>query len=92
MMNIGDKVTAVFMPVRRDDLNDGVEYFIGKQFEWRAAWVIESGPYEGQLAMQCMEMAGPPLWVPLCDLALYTKKQIQNECKTVAAHIEGKGE
>ena len=71
-----DKVTAVYRPLRIDDLRPGVAEWIGHSFEWEAMWVIEDGPYEGQWAMG-MDRLGlrdrgeevPPFyWCPLCDL------------------------
>lgn len=64
-----DRFIATFQPQRTDDLKPGADRIIGTRCEWEAAYVIEEGPYEGQMA--CMPILGsaPFAWAPACDLA-----------------------
>lgn len=63
-----DRFIATFQPERTDDLKPGAEHYIGQRCEWEAAYVIEEGPYEGQMA--CMPVFDMPFaWTPECDLA-----------------------
>lgn len=61
------KVIAVFTPKRTDDLQESLETYIGKKFEFMAAWIIEDGTYAGQWAFTG-DMQFSPEWVPECDL------------------------
>lgn len=69
---------AAFRPCRTDDLRPGSERFIGKTLTWQAVWVIEEGPYEGEIAMSPRPIDlkdmptfdSPPFcWTPHSDLA-----------------------
>lgn len=69
-----DKVEARFTPKRIDDLRAGAHQFIGEIAEFRALWVIEDGPYEGQWAMEVprnwdARSGGEFVWSPECDLS-----------------------
>lgn len=66
-----DEVDATFAPTRRDNLKPDVEDFIGRRLRWRAMWIIEDGPYEGQIAwmpVHAHEFAPGVAWVPTEDL------------------------
>lgn len=68
-----EKVTAHFTPKRLDDLKMGARQFIGEIAEFRALWIIEEGPYEGQWAMEVprewdARSNGEFVWAPECDL------------------------
>ena len=43
---------ALFMPKRRDNLRPGLEAHIGKEFTFKASFMLDEdeGPYGGQLA------------------------------------------
>lgn len=72
-IELGQAVNGIFMPQRTDDLRDEVRPWVGVQCRWRAAWIIESGQFAGDIAMQCLEFSPgqPPLgWVPLRDLVI----------------------
>ena len=63
-----DRFIATFEPGRSDDLKLKAIPMIGQRCEWEAAYVIEEGPYEGQMA--CMPVLDALFaWAPACDLA-----------------------
>lgn len=63
------RVEAVFQPRETGNLVAGADALVGQRFEWMAAWVIESGPYEGEWAMQFMGPGTAPFaWAPSGDL------------------------
>ena len=58
--------SAVFDPMRTDDLKHGSEQYIGKRYTFTYSHTIDEGrPYEGQYAMHCEAFHG---WVPWEDL------------------------
>jgi hypothetical protein len=67
-----DVVMATMLPHRNDDLKPHAREWIGVRMRWYAAWVIEEGPYTGQMAMTPFDPTPQGLkaigWVPLCDL------------------------
>ena len=67
-----DFVLATFKPLREDDLKPDAKEHIGKMYVWNASWVIEEGPYEGDMAMtqwyKSVKFFG---WVPLRDLEVH---------------------
>jgi hypothetical protein len=70
------KVIATFAPKRTDDLSKGAKQLVGVRGLWFAAWEIEDGEYEGQMAMTWMGDQPPHRsiwdtigWAPLCDLS-----------------------
>lgn len=76
-MNQFDRVLGVFEPKRTDDLQNDAAQHIGKLYTWRAMWVIEDGPYEGEWAMGVDRMRvdrfSPEIkfaWVPESDIRI----------------------
>lgn len=67
------KVKAVFAPKRTDDLQEGLGAYVGKTFEFTAAWIIEDGPYTGQWAFTG-DLQFAPEWVPECDLDIVAQE------------------
>lgn len=68
-----DTVTAVFQPLREDDLKPEVRQHIGQTFTFQAGWVIENGQFQGQWAMMPIDPAPVHFgWAPACDLKLLT--------------------
>ena len=64
-----DEIDATFKPKRGDDLQEGVRGFVGRRFRWRAAWMIEEGPYAGQFAWLPLDNDARVIgWVPTEDL------------------------
>lgn len=67
-----DLVTATFSPKKTDDLKPGVADWIERWLVWQASWVIDDGPYEGQMAFLPHADPYSPReylgWVPECDL------------------------
>lgn len=72
-----DKVSAIFSPLRVDDLAPGVSEWIGRRMEFEASYVLDeemSEEYAGQWCMSVVRRAGddtqyPFTWIPLCDLS-----------------------
>lgn len=64
-----DRFIATFQPQRSDDLKPGARRMIGTRCEWEAAYVIEEGPYDGQMACMPVLSRAPLAWTPECDLA-----------------------
>lgn len=69
--------TAVFEPVRRDDLKPGVEASIGQRFTWQKAWLMgDDDPNPGEWACtvhandgRTKDLLAGYVWAPGCDLA-----------------------
>ncbi len=68
-----DVIEATFRPKRTDDLKPGAKAWIGRRGEWECYWIIEGGPYDGQMAIAPKAGAEcPPFaWVPECDLEMH---------------------
>lgn len=67
-MTHGDKVSAVFSPVRMDTLRPEMHEFIGRRMTWMYAWTMDEGdPYPGQVAVLDVSRECP-YWVPWEDL------------------------
>lgn len=64
-----DRFIATFKPQRSDDLKSRAYALVGTRCEWEAAYVIEEGPYEGQMACTPVLSRAPFAWAPACDLA-----------------------
>jgi hypothetical protein len=67
-----DWVVATFAPKRMDDLKPEAKMAMGMRGSWQASWLVDEGPYSGQMAMvpsNALWKAGCRVgWVPLCDL------------------------
>lgn len=64
-----DSFTAVYQPIRTDDLKPEAVPFIGDRLEWQAVWIIDRGEeYAGQWACAVRSPGPKFVWVPECDL------------------------
>jgi hypothetical protein len=62
------KRVARFAPLRTDDLCADAQRAIGLVLPFYAGWIIETGPYEGQIAWIPLRGDFSMGWVPTCDL------------------------
>lgn len=93
------KVYATFRPKRLDDLRSGAEGMVGRSGVWRTSWIIESGQYRGQWAVQplgelghaCVESGEGFAWVPECDLEIHYTVPEACEVNQVLSNICSEG-
>lgn len=77
-MEAHERVRAIFRPKRTDDLqNNWDERHIGETYTFRASWIIDEGPYEGQWAFERVDYAPGQYfgWVPECDLEIVCEEE-----------------
>lgn len=65
-----EEFIGVYQPKRVHDLKKGVDAYIGRQFIWRALWIIDSGIYINQWALQPIVYGEqlPFVWAPEEDV------------------------
>jgi len=66
-VNQFDVIYAKFAPRRLDDLTPEAKTALGVVGEWKALWVIESGQFSGEWAMDLRGSVGLG-WIPSGDL------------------------
>lgn len=78
LSNLREKVKAIFVPLRTDDLKPEVVPFIGHVLMFEAVWIIDHEcDYNGQWAMaptrETFDLGFHVAWVPECDLDVIEK-------------------
>ncbi len=85
-MNQFDVIRARFSPTTTATLKPEALPFIGMVANWKALWVIDHGPYEGQYAMGFIPdgVQDPTFaWVPECDLEEIGEEAVEAEEKVM---------